>query len=427
MAMGRKGMVATSHTLATLAGLDMLRAGGTAMDAAVTAGAVLAVVEPMMTGIGGDAWVLYYEAKTGRVHGLNGSGRAPKRLTRDHFDAKGRTKIDAFSWEAVTVPGAVDAYATALRRFGRKSLGEVLEPAIALAEHGFPVTEKVHAWWVADAEHLRKDRWAAATYLHDGQSPQLGELFQNPNLARSLRAIASGGPDAFYRGPIAQEIVRYGAETSGFLTLEDFANHASSWVEPIHVDYRGYEVYQCPPNGQGVAVLLMLNLLEGFELSAMRWDSPEYLHLLIEAKKLAFADLYRYVADPDHANVPVGELLSKQYAAKRRTAIDLTHAAEAVEPGMPIGGDTVYLTVVDSEGNAASFISSLYAAFGARIVGGSTGILLHNRGSAFTLERGHPNEYQPGKRPFHTIIPGMVLRGCPTEKWPERVSHREVA
>lgn len=410
MTMSRHGIVASEHTLATLAGVDMLRSGGSAMDAALAAAATVAVVEPMMTGPGGDAFILYYEAKTGQVHALNGSGRAPAALTLDYFRDHGKDRIDARSWEAVTVPGAVDAWCEAHQRFGKKQLADVLEPAIRYARDGFAVTEVVSLAWGAYGRQLSEDRWARETYLVDGEPPALGTVFKNPNLAHSLQLIADGGRDAFYRGPIAEEIVRYAQETGGFLTTSDFASHTSTWVEPIHTDYRGYEVYQCPPNGQGIGVLMMLNILEGYDLQAMRFNSPEYLHTLIEAKKLAYADLYRYVADPDAGPVPTAELLSKDYAARRRELIDPQHAAASVDFGLPVGSDTTYLTAIDDEGNACSFINSLYSAFGSSIVGGKTGILLQNRGDGFTLEEGHPNQLAPGKRPYHTIIPGMVLK-----------------
>ncbi|MBW2061854.1 MAG: gamma-glutamyltransferase [Deltaproteobacteria bacterium] len=410
MTMSRHGIVASSHMLASQAGLDMLRSGGRAMDAAVATAATLAVVEPMMTGLGGDVFFLYYEAATGKVHGLNGSGRSPQGLSRDYFHSKEKERIDFNSWEAVTVPGAVDAWAAGLSRFGSKSMAEVLAPAISYAEKGFPLTEIVGLVWRSLASSLEDDPWAKRTYLVNGKAPAVGSVFKNPNLAASLKQIASNGPDAFYRGPIADEIVRYAKESGGFFTMEDFTEHASAWVEPISLSYRGYDVFQIPPNGQGIGVLLMLGILEGFDIDFMQHNSPEYLHLLIEAKKLAYADLVQWVADPEKNTLPVGGLLSKEYLASRRDLIDPQKAAVAAEPGLPSGSDTVYLTAIDKEGNAASFINSIFHPFGAKIVGGETGILLQNRGAGFTLESGHLNEYAPQKRPFHTIIPGMVLK-----------------
>ena len=420
--MARRGMVATSHPRATLAGLDMLRAGGSAIDGAVAAAAMLAVVEPMMTGIGGDAFLLYYRADPeggpGELLGLNGSGHSPAGLARE---ALAGDAIEPDSWPAVTVPGAVDLWQTAHERFGRLHFADLIGPAIETAEQGFPVSERVQGMWRACADRLRRDQAAATHYLLDGDAPELGAAFRSPALARSLRRIARDGRDAFYRGPIAEEIVRYARSTGGFLELEDFERHTSTWVQPIATRYRGREVAQLPPNGQGLGVLLMLNLLENFDLAAMDLGGVEHTHLLVEAKKLAYADLHAHVGDPDGhplrtgSGVPLSELLDKGYARERSRLIDPRRAASLVGAGeIPTGGgragsDTVYLAVVDGDGNAASFINSLFAPFGAAIVGGDTGILLHNRGAGFTLAPGHPNEYQPGKRPFHTIIPGMVL------------------
>ena len=420
--MACRGMVATSHPQATLAGLDMLRAGGSAIDGAVAAAAMLAVVEPMMTGIGGDAFLLYYRADPeggpGELLGLNGSGRSPAGLARE---ALAGDAIEPDSWPAVTVPGAVDLWQTAHERFGRLHFADLIGPATETAEQGFPVSERVQGMWRAGADRLRRDQAAATHYLPDGDAPELGAAFRSPALARSLRRIARDGRDAFYRGPIAEEIVRYSQSTGGFLQLEDFKRHTSTWVHPIGTRYRGREVAQLPPNGQGLGVLLMLNLLENFDLAAMDLGGVEHTHLLVEAKKLAYADLHAHVGDPDGhplrtgGGVPLSELLDKGYARERSRLIDPRRAASLVGAGeIPTGtgragSDTVYLAVVDGDGNAASFINSLFAPFGAAIVGGDTGILLHNRGAGFTLAPGHPNEYQPGKRPFHTIIPGMVL------------------
>lgn len=420
--MARRGMVATSHPQATLAGLDMLRAGGSAIDGAIAAAAMLAVVEPMMTGIGGDAFLLYYRADPdgapGELLGLNGSGRSPLGLARK---AIATDAIEPDSWPAVTVPGAVDLWQTAHERFGRLRFADLLGPAIETAELGFPVSERVQRTWRACVQRLRRDQAAATHYLVEGEAPELGALFRSPALARSLRRIARDGRDAFYRGPIAEEIVRYAKVTGGPLQRADFERHTSTWVEPIRTRYRGREVAQLPPNGQGLGVLLMLNLLDNFDLGSMDLASSEHTHLLVEAKKLAYADLHAHVGDPDGhplrttSGVPLRELLDKGYAAERSRQIDLRRAASVVGAGeVPtgagrVGSDTVYLAVVDGDGNAASFINSLFAPFGSAIAGGDTGILLHNRGAGFTLEAGHPNEYRPGKRPFHTIIPGMVL------------------
>jgi gamma-glutamyltranspeptidase/glutathione hydrolase len=322
----------------------------------------------------------------------------------------------------------VSAWWEGWRRHGRLPFAELLAPAIAYAEEGFPVTDVVHAMWRACEEALRRDPEASQACLLDGRAPAFGSTFRSPRLAESLRAIAEGGAEAFYRGPIAAEIARYADASGGFLDVDDFASHRGEWVDPIATTYRGYQVLQLPPNGQGIAVLLMLDLLAGFDLASFGWATPACLHLMIEAKKLAYADLHRWVCDPEHATPPIAELLAPDYAAARRAAIDLERASAAVEPAPLEGaraaasaragataveaapGDTVYLTAIDGQGNAVSFINSLYDGFGAKIVGGRTGIALHSRGAGFTLERGHPNEYAPGKRPFHTIIPGMVLR-----------------
>lgn len=408
LSMGRHGMVATSHVLASQAGLDVLRDGGTAMDAAIAAAAVLNVVEPMSTGIGGDAFFLYWSAAEKKVYGLNGSGRSPRGLARSRFS--GRDEMPDAGWESVTVPGTVDAWAQGLERFGNKPLAELLAPAIRYAEEGFPVAQIVSYQWRNAEDDLRDDPWSARFFLRDGRAPDEASVFAFPALARSLRAVAEGGRDAFYEGAIAQEITRYAAESGGFLTLEDFAAHTSTWVEPISVDYRGFEVVQIPPNGQGLGVLLMLQILEGFDLRAMGHNTPEYLHHLIEAKKLAYADLAAYVADPEHADLPLDRLLSDAYARERRALIDPNEARSEVLPGpIPAGHDTVYLATLDRDGNACSYINSLYSTFGSKVTGGATGIVLQNRSAGFVLEPGHRNEYAPGKRPYHTIIPGMVL------------------
>lgn len=410
MTMSQHGIVASSHVLASQAGLDILRDGGTAMDAAIAVAATLGVVEPAMIGIGGDAFFLYYEAETGKVHAYNGTGRSPVNLTREYFDQKEKLKIENESWEAVTVPGAIDAYFAGLEKFGNKSMAEVLEAAIRYAEEGYPIHEVVGLVWASSAGKLKKQKWSAKFKLPNGGPPQVGELFKDPALGASLRKIAEGGREAFYKGEIAKEIIRYSDETDGFLTLDDFATHTGNWFDAVSTNYRGYDVWQCPPNGQGMGVLMMLNILEGYDLASMEYSSPEYIHLMIEAKKLAYADLYKFVGDPDRGEIPVKELLSKEYAKKRRQLINPKKAAQAVEPGTPQHGDTACFIVVDQWGNACSFINSLFAAFGSGIVGGDTGITLQNRGGGFTLEKGHFNEYKPGTRPYHTIIPGMVTK-----------------
>ena len=408
MAASRKGMAATAHPLATLTAVDVLRDGGTAADAAVAAAAVLAVVEPAMTGIGGDAFFLYYDGQSKQISGLNGSGRSPQGLTLDDFTAAAAQGMYFRGWPSVTVPGAVDAWWDLHERYGTGSFGALLEPAIALAEHGYVVGERVARDWADYHDALANDPVAADIYMLDGRPPRFGEVMVNTRLAESLKLIAATGRTAFYEGPIAAAIADYAAQTDGFLTREDFAAHSSTWVEPIHANYRGHEVWQLPPNGQGLGVLLMLNLLEGYDLPAMKFNSPDYLHLLIEAKKLAYADLYTYVADPEPRPLPIAGLLAKDYSSERRKLIDPTRAADVVDPGLPKSGDTTYLTIVDANGNAASFINSVFAQFGSGVAGGETGILLQNRGAGFSTKSGHFNRYAPGKRPYHTIIPGMV-------------------
>lgn len=410
MTMSQHGIVASSHILASQAGLDVLRDGGTAMDAAVAVAATLGVVEPAMIGIGGDAFFLYYEAETGKVHAYNGSGRSPMNLTREYFAQKEKPKIENDTWEAVTVPGAVDAYFAGLEKFGNKSMKDVLAPAIRYAEEGYPVHEVVGLVWASSAGKLKKHEWSKKLKLPNGGPPKVGELFRDPALGSSLRKIAEGGRAAFYTGEIAKEIVRCSDETDGFLTLDDFANHTGYWFDPVSTNYRGYDVWQCPPNGQGMGVLMMLNILEGYDLASMEFNSPEYNHLMIEAKKLAYADLYKFVGDPERGNIPVNELLSKGYAEKRRALINPKKAAKAVKSGAPQNGDTACFSIVDQWGNACSFINSLFAPFGSGIVGGNTGIALQNRGGGFTLTKGHFNEYKAGTRPYHTIIPGMVTK-----------------
>lgn len=409
MAMGRHGMVASSHYLGTQAGLDILKSGGNAMDAAVAVAAVLGVVEPAMIGIGGDAFFLYYEAASKKVYGYNGSGRSPKGLSRAHFGD--RKEIERESWESVTVPGAVDAYAAGLERFGKQGLKEALAPAIAHAMNGYPVHEIVGMTWAAEEAVLNRSEWARKLKLVDGHAPRVGSVFVDEAYGRTLAAIVEGGRDSFYRGSIAEEIVRYSNESGGFLTREDFSEHEGNWVEPVSTNYRGYDVYQCPPNGQGGAVISMLNMLEGFDVGGMEFQSAESLHLMIEVKKLAYANIGRYFGDPERGDIPLQVLLSKEYATERRGLIDMSVAAKQADAGIPKHGDTAYMSVVDSEGNACSFINSLYYPFGSGIVGGNTGVFLQSRGMGFSLEPGHFNEYAPGVRPFHTIIPGMVLEG----------------
>src|ERR1051325_922180 len=405
------GMVASSQPLASEVGLEVLKRGGNAVDASIAMAAMLNVTEPMMTGVGGDAFMFVYWSKTKELKGLNASGRAPKALTLDYFAKKKITKMPQFGMESITVPGAFDGWVTLLEKYGAMKLADLLGPAIDYAENGFPVMEKAAEDWNSEVEKLKKNPAAAANYLIDGRAPRAGEIFRQPNLAHTLRTLALGGRDAFYKGEIARAIADYCEKNGGFISLSDLAAQRSEWVEPISTNYRGYTVYEIPPNGQGLTALLTLNILEGFDLAALSAQPDRYYHTLIEATKLAFADRDRYIADPAFSKVPVAELLSKDYAAKRRALINPNKALDSPPPGdVKAGSDTTYFTVVDKDGNAVSFINSLFDAFGSGIVAGNTGIVLQNRGSSFSLDRSHPNHLEPGKRPFHTIIPAMVFK-----------------
>jgi gamma-glutamyltranspeptidase / glutathione hydrolase len=407
----RHAMVASSQPLASHVGLEVLKRGGNAVDAAIAMAAMLNVTEPMMTGIGGDAFMLVYWSKTKELKGLNASGRAPRALSLDYFAKKKTTKMPEFGMGSITVPGAFDGWVTLLEKYGTMRLADVLAPAIECAENGFPVMEKTSEDWNAEVERLKQTPAAAANYLIDGRAPRPGEIFRQPNLARTLRTLARGGRDAFYKGEIARTIVDYCEKNGGFISLADLAAQKSDWVEPISTNYRGYTVYEIPPNSQGLAALLTLNILEGFDLAALSRQPVRYYHTLIEATKLAFADRNRYIADPAFSAVPVTELLSKDYAAKRRALINPHKALDSPPPGaINAGSDTTYFTVVDKDGNAVSFINSLFDSFGSGIVAGDTGIVLQNRGSSFSLDPAHPNHLEPGKRPFHTIIPAMVFK-----------------
>jgi len=405
------GMVASSQPLASQVGLDVLKRGGNAVDASIAMAAVLNVTEPMMTGIGGDMFALVYWSRTGELKGLNASGRAPRALNLDYFKRKGITSMPDSGMEPITVPGAVDGWAALLEKYGTMKLADLLAPAIDYAENGFPVMEKAAADWADAVAKLRRTPASASNYLVDGRAPRAGEIFRQKNLARTFRSLGRGGRDAFYKGEIARAIVDYCEKNGGFLSMRDFAEHKSEWVEPIATDYRGYRVYECPPNGQGLTALQTLNILEGFDLASMSTRPDLYYHTLIEATKLAFADRNKYIADPAFAKVPVSELLSKDYAASRRALIHPDSVIEMPEPGIVINhSDTVYFTVVDKDRNAVSFINSIFENFGSGIVAGDTGIVLHDRGSGFSLDPAHVNRLEPAKRPFHTIIPSMVFK-----------------
>jgi gamma-glutamyltranspeptidase/glutathione hydrolase len=403
-------MVCTSQPLASLVGLDVLRAGGNAADAAIAANAMLGLVEPMSCGIGGDLYVIYWDAKTQKLYGLNASGRSPYSLNRDVFRQAGLDQIPEEGPLSWSVPGCVSGWDELRKRFGTMPFKRLLAPAIEQAEAGFPVSEIIARSWRASAPSLARFSDSAATYLPGGQAPREGELFRNPRLAASLRAIADNGGDAFYRGPIAEQIVAYSQAHGGYFAARDFAEHESDWVEPVSTRYRGYDVWELPPNGQGIAALQMLNLLEPHDLRGMGFGGVDYLHLLVEAKKLAFADRARFYADPQQARVPVKRLISKEYASERQTLIDLDRAAIDVPHGDPrlLHGDTIYLTVVDKDRNCCSLIQSIYYGFGSQVVPGDVGFAMQNRGALFALDDEHPNRLEPHKRPFQTIIPAMV-------------------
>jgi len=410
-------MVATTQPLAVAAGLEILAQGGNAADAAIATAAALNVTEPTSTGIGGDAFALYYEAATGKVSALNASGRSPSALTIDLVKKTGlftdtESPIsDPYHPFTITVPGACSGWCDLVDRFGRLQISDVLTPAIRLADEGFPVAPNTAYFWGRGADRQLAQALNGHELTINGRGPDPGEIFRNPGLARTFRQVAEGGKAAFYQGEIAEAIVDVIQKAGGCLTLEDLANHQATWDEPISTIYRGYRVWECPPNGQGLTALIGLNILEGFNLSELDPLSVESLHLQIESLRLAFADTRWYVADPLFNNLPIAELLSKDYAADRRKLIDPAKATVDQQRGIPVASsDTVYLTVVDGEGNACSFINSNYMGFGTGIVPKGWGFTLQNRGHNFVLDPEHPNGLAPGKRPYHTIIPGMITK-----------------
>ncbi len=402
------GMVATSQPLASAAGLRILQQGGNAVDAAVSAAAVLCVVEPMMVSPGGDLFALVWDAKKKELKALNASGRSPKAISIDELKKRGFSKTPQTGIHTVTVPGAVDGWSKLLERYGTMKLSQVLQPAIEYAERGFPVTDVIAADWDNALQHKANADFAA-TFLPNGRALEPGEIFTNKNLANTLKLVAAKGRDVFYTGEIAQKIVKFAQAQGGLHTAEDFAAHTSNWLDPISTTYRGYTVYELPPNNQGLAVLEMLNILEGYDVKSLGHNSAEYLHLLVEAKKLAYADRAWHIADPAFYKAPLDKLTSKEYAAELRKKIDLNRAQERT-PGPRGGEDTVYLTVVDKDHNAVSFIQSIFSAFGSGLVAGDTGVVLHNRGAGFSFDPNFPNKLEGGKRPFHTLIPAMVFR-----------------
>ena len=407
------GMAATSQPLATQVALDIMKRGGNAIDAAIAANAALGLMEPTGNGIGGDLFAIVWDAETEQLYGLNASGRSPQNLSLEYFRENGHDSIPSHGPLPVSVPGAVDGWFELHERFGAMEMSEVLLPAIQYAEDGFPVSELIAYYWDRSVPILSEFPGFTEQYTIDGRAPRTGEIWKNPNLAKTYRAIASGGRDAFYQGDIARTIADYMAENGGFLSYEDMASHESEWVEPVSVNYRGYDVWELPPNSQGIAALQMLTILEGFDLKAMGFKSADYLHHLIEAKKLAFEDRARYYADPAFSDVPVTELVSEEYGAKRRELIDPERRARSYPAGDPEvlrDGDTIYLTTADEAGNMVSLIQSNYRGMGSGMTPPGLGFILQDRGELFSLEDGHANVYEPGKRPFQTIIPAFITR-----------------
>lgn len=410
--LSRNAMAATSQPLATQVALDILKQGGSAVDAAIAANAMLGLVEPTGCGIGGDLFAIVWDAKSKRLHGLNASGRSPELLTMQHFQALGLDAIPPYGPLPVSVPGAVDGWFELHGKFGKLPMDQLLAPAIQYANDGFPVTELIAYYMQRSAPRLGKYPGFSDTFMPDGQMPQKGEIFRNPALAKTYQMIADGGRDAFYKGEIAQVIDAYMVEHDGFLRYKDLATHTSEWVEPVSTNYRGYDLWELPPNGQGIAALQILNLLEPYDIKSMGLDNPDYVHLFVEAKKLAFEDRALFYADPDFNDLPVKGLISKKYAAERGKLINLERASDSFDASNPAlyEGDTIYLTTADKDGNMVSLIQSNYRGMGSGMTPTGLGFVLQDRGQMFSLEDGHVNRYEPMKRPFHTIIPAFVTK-----------------
>jgi len=403
----QNGMVATSQPLATQVGLDILKRGGNAIDAAIAANAMLGLVEPTGNGIGGDLFAIVWDAKTKKLYGLNASGRSPRSLTLDYFKQQGLEKIPSFGPLPVSVPGAVDGWFELHGRFGSMPMASLLSPSIEYAEKGFPVSELIAYYMQRSVDQLEKYKGFKETFMPNGKAPVKGQVFKNPNLAATYSKIASGGRDAFYKGEIARVIAAYMEDQGGFLSYEDLATHTSEWVNPVSTNYRGYDVWELPPNGQGIAALQILNILEQYDIEGMGFGSAEYVHTFVEAKKLAFEDRAKYYADPAFQKIPVDWLISKQYAQERKALINPKKAAKHYDAGLN-EGDTIYLTTADKEGNMVSLIQSNYRGMGSGMTPDGLGFILQDRGEMFSLKEGHFNVFAPGKRPFHTIIPAFV-------------------
>lgn len=403
------GMVATSQPLATQVGLDILKQGGNAIDAAIAANAMLGLVEPTGNGIGGDLFAIVWDAKTKQLYGLNASGRSPKSLSLEYFLEQGMSKIPSHGPLPVSVPGAVDGWFELHSKFGSLPMTSILSPTIEYAKKGFPVSELI-AWYMnRSVPTLSKFDGFKETYMPNGATPKKGEIFVNQHLAATLEKIATGGRDAFYKGDIARTIAAYMKEQGGFLSYEDLASHTSTWVEPVSTNYRGYDVWELPPNSQGIAALQILNMLEQFDIEGMGFDSPEYIHTFVEAKKLAFEDRAKYYADSDFNQIPTDWLISKEYAQQRLKLLSQDKAAKRYDAGIN-EGDTIYLTTADKDGNMVSLIQSNYRGMGSGMTPTGLGFILQDRGELFSLKEGHFNVYEPGKRPFHTIIPAFVTK-----------------
>ncbi len=415
--MTKLGIVAARQPLAARAGVQILERGGNAVDAAIATNAVLGLVEPHYNGIGGDLFAIYYEAKSGKLYGLNAGGWAPTGLTSAFLRSKGQTRMPGSGIYSVTVPGAIKGWEMMRARFGRLPMADLLAPAIYYAEDGFPVTDVVARYWSGGQRRLATEPAAASAFLLNGRAPRSGEVMKNPDLAKTMRLVGERGTAGFYEGPTSEAILAISREKGGTMTAADLKDYQPEWVDPISTTYRGWTVYELPPNTQGIAALMMLDLMERFPIGEYGLTSAKALHVMIEAKKLAYADMLRYVADPKFSKVPVAQMLSRANAEARAASINPAKAACSVEPSKfsgltdGHGGDTIYLSVSDRDGNFVSLIQSLYSAFGSGVVAPGTGVMLHNRGALFTMEEGHPNQVAPRKRPLHTIIPAFMAKG----------------
>lgn len=406
----QNGMAATSHPLATQVALDILKKGGNAIDAAIAANACLGLMEPVSNGIGGDIFAIVWDAKAKKLHGLNGSGRSPRSLTLEYFLENGYTDIPAYGPLPVSVPGCVDGWFELHEKLGRLPMKDILQPTIDYARNGFPMAELIAYYLEGSAPRYEKYPGFKEVFMPNGKTPKKGEIFKNPYLANTLETIANEGRDSFYKGEMARTIAKYMKEQGGFLSYDDLASHKSEWVEPVSTSYRGYDVWELPPNGQGIAALQILNILEEYDLKSMGFGSEAYMHLFIEAKKLAFEDRAKYYSDMDFNEIPVQQLISKDYAHERRKLINTKRSARSYPAGKLGHGDTIYLTTADKDGNMVSLIQSNYLGIGSGMTPTGLGFVLQDRGNLFALDKNHMNVFEPGKRPFHTIIPAFVTK-----------------